>query len=99
MSPLRKLNLLLAMLTLFAIASRGDRLLLQDQNQSANQQPQSQQSQDQKKKEKKKKQEQNKQQQPKPLFGGKLGLKSSEQSSNSATLGFNGVTPTGEVEA
>ena len=33
-----------------------------------------------------------------PLFGGKLGLKSSHHTSDSASLGFNGIGPDGQVE-
>src|SRR5215813_1744078 len=35
---------------------------------------------------------------PTPLFGGTIGLKSSRQSKDSATLGFNGVDPNGQVQ-
>ncbi|MGH9509013.1 MAG: hypothetical protein ACRD2M_03680 [Terriglobales bacterium] len=35
---------------------------------------------------------------PAPLFGGKVGLKSSRQSKDQATLGFNGIGPNGQVE-
>jgi hypothetical protein len=35
---------------------------------------------------------------PAPLFGGKMGLKSSRQSKDQATLGFNGIGPNGQVE-
>ena len=35
---------------------------------------------------------------PQPLFGGKVGLKSSRQSKDQATLGFNGIGPNGQVE-
>jgi hypothetical protein len=35
---------------------------------------------------------------PKPLFGGSLGLKSSRQSKDSSTMGFNGLDPQGKVE-
>lgn len=34
---------------------------------------------------------------PTPLFGGTIGLKSSRQTKDSATLGFNGVDPNGQV--
>jgi hypothetical protein len=34
---------------------------------------------------------------PKPLFGGSLTLKSSRQSKDATTLGFNGLTPNGDV--
>ena len=37
--------------------------------------------------------------QPAPLFGGKLGIKSSERTKESATLGFNGIDPSGKVDA
>lgn len=48
------------------------------------------------------KQQQNTQQtssQPAPLFGGKLGTKSSQKTKESATLGFNGIDPSGKVDA
>ncbi len=35
---------------------------------------------------------------PQPLFGGSLNLKSSRQSKDSATLGFNGLDPNGQVQ-
>jgi len=35
---------------------------------------------------------------PKPLFGGSLTLKSSRQSKDATTLGFNGLDPNGEVQ-
>ncbi len=35
---------------------------------------------------------------PTPLFGGSIGLKSSRQTKDSATLGFNGVNPDGTVQ-
>ncbi len=34
-----------------------------------------------------------------PLFGGSLTLKSSRKTSDSATMGFSGLTPNGEVDA
>jgi len=39
------------------------------------------------------------QNQPAPLFGGSLGIKSSEKKKESATLGFNGIDPSGKVDA
>ena len=39
------------------------------------------------------------QQQPAPLFGGKIGTKSSQKTKESATLGFNGIDPSGKVDA
>jgi hypothetical protein len=39
------------------------------------------------------------QKQPAPLFGGQLGVKSSSSTKESATLGFNGIDPSGKVEA
>jgi hypothetical protein len=36
---------------------------------------------------------------PSPLFSGQLGLKSSQKTKESATLGFNGIDPSGKVEA
>jgi hypothetical protein len=35
---------------------------------------------------------------PTPLFGGTIGLKTSRQTKDSATLGFNGVNPDGSVQ-
>jgi hypothetical protein len=35
---------------------------------------------------------------PKPLFGGSLTLKSSRQSKDATTLGFNGLDPNGQVQ-
>ncbi|HWZ99433.1 MAG TPA: hypothetical protein VN025_16875 [Candidatus Dormibacteraeota bacterium] len=35
---------------------------------------------------------------PTPLFGGSIGLKTSRQTKDSATLGFNGVDPNGQVQ-
>lgn len=40
----------------------------------------------------------NKGDKPTPLFGGSIGLKSSRQTKDSATLGFNGVDPNGQVQ-
>jgi hypothetical protein len=37
-------------------------------------------------------------QQPAPLFEGKMNLKSSQQGKDSASLGFSGVGPNGEIE-
>ncbi|MGH9659431.1 MAG: hypothetical protein ACRD96_12865 [Bryobacteraceae bacterium] len=34
---------------------------------------------------------------PAPLFGGQLGVRSSEKTKESATLGFNGIDPAGKV--
>jgi len=36
---------------------------------------------------------------PAPLFGGKLGTRSSQKTKESATLGFNGIDPSGKVDA
>ncbi len=38
-----------------------------------------------------------KKEEPAPLFGGKLGTHSSEKKKESATLGFNGIDPSGKV--
>lgn len=38
------------------------------------------------------------QQKPAPLFGGKLDLRSSKRTKESATLGFNGIDPSGKVD-
>ena len=54
---------------------------------------------DEQKKQEQKTDEQKKQEQePAPLFEGKGGLKSSRQTKDSASLGFNGVGPNGEIE-
>jgi hypothetical protein len=34
-----------------------------------------------------------------PLFQGKLGIRSSEQKKDSASMGFNGIDPSGKVDA
>jgi len=44
-------------------------------------------------------QRQQQQTKPAPLFGGQLGIKSSDRSKESATLGFNGIDPSGKVDA
>jgi hypothetical protein len=36
---------------------------------------------------------------PKPLFGGKLNLKSSKTTKESAPMAFNGIDPNGKVDA
>ncbi|MBK9166773.1 MAG: hypothetical protein IPM24_04840 [Bryobacterales bacterium] len=35
---------------------------------------------------------------PAPLFGGQLGIRSSQKTKESATLGFNGIDPAGRVD-
>ena len=40
----------------------------------------------------------NQQVQPAPLFGGQIGTRSSQKTKESATLGFNGIDPSGKVE-
>jgi hypothetical protein len=35
---------------------------------------------------------------PAPLFGGQIGTRSSQSTKESATLGFNGIDPSGKVE-
>lgn len=35
---------------------------------------------------------------PAPLFGGQLGIRSSQKTKESATLGFNGIDPSGRVD-
>ena len=35
---------------------------------------------------------------PAPLFGGQIGVRSSQSTKESATLGFNGIDPSGKVE-
>jgi hypothetical protein len=39
-----------------------------------------------------------KKEEPAPLFGGKLGTRSSQKTRESATLGFNGIDPSGKVD-
>src|SRR5437016_5121429 len=39
-----------------------------------------------------------KKEEPAPLFGGKLGVRSSQKTKESATLGFNGLDPSGKVD-
>jgi len=53
---------------------------------------------EQKKPETQKTGDQKKADEPAPLFEGKMNLKSSRQGKDSATLGFSGVGPNGEVE-
>ena len=36
--------------------------------------------------------------QPMPLFGGQIGVRSSQKGKESATLGFNGIDPSGKVQ-
>jgi hypothetical protein len=36
--------------------------------------------------------------QPAPLFNGQLGVRSSQKTKESATMGFNGIDPSGKVE-
>ena len=46
-----------------------------------------------------KKQEQpEKKNEPAPLFGGQIGVRSSQKTKESATLGFNGIDPSGKVD-
>jgi hypothetical protein len=40
-----------------------------------------------------------KKEEPAPLFKNKLGYKSSQNTKESATLGFNGIDPSGKVDA
>jgi hypothetical protein len=35
---------------------------------------------------------------PAPLFGGQIGIRSSQKTKESATLGFNGIDPSGKVQ-
>lgn len=37
------------------------------------------------------------QNQPQPLFGGQIGVKSSQKTKETASLGFNGIDPSGKV--
>lgn len=53
---------------------------------------------DDKQKQSNKKQEQPAQKEPAPLFGGQIGIRSSQTKKESATLGFNGIDPSGKVE-
>ncbi len=39
-----------------------------------------------------------KKEEPAPLFGGQLGVRSSQKTKESATLGFNGIDPSGKVD-
>jgi hypothetical protein len=39
-----------------------------------------------------------KKEEPAPLFGGKIGTRSSQKTKESATLGFNGIDPSGKVD-
>lgn len=41
---------------------------------------------------------QQQQNQPAPLFGGQIGVKSSQKTKESASLGFNGIDPSGRVQ-
>ncbi|HME07299.1 MAG TPA: hypothetical protein VKG25_09620 [Bryobacteraceae bacterium] len=43
-------------------------------------------------------QQQQQQQTPQPLFGGKIPARSSQNTKESATLGFNGIDPSGKVD-
>lgn len=45
-----------------------------------------------------KQQQSNQQSSPAPLFGGQIGTKSSTNTKESATLGFNGIDPSGKVQ-
>jgi hypothetical protein len=83
---------------LLALAVAGSSLalpLLPQDKKKDDQQKTDQQKTDQQKTDDQKKQQQ---QQPAPLFAGKGGLKSSRQGKDSATLGFSGVGPNGEIE-
>ena len=40
-----------------------------------------------------------KKKEPAPLFGGKMGIKSSSGAKETASLGFNGIDPSGKVDA
>lgn len=53
---------------------------------------------DEQKKTEQQKTDEQKKQEPAPLFEGKMNLKSSRQGKDSASLGFSGVGPNGEVE-
>ena len=41
---------------------------------------------------------QDKKKEPAPLFGGQIGTRSSKTTKESATLGFNGIDPSGKVD-
>ena len=49
-------------------------------------------------KDKKKQQDSQQKKEPQPLFGGKIPARSSQNTKESATLGFNGIDPSGKVE-
>jgi hypothetical protein len=40
-----------------------------------------------------------KKEEPAPVFGGKLGTRSSQRTKENASLGFNGIDPSGKVDA
>jgi hypothetical protein len=40
-----------------------------------------------------------KKEEPAPLFGGKIGTRSSQRTKENASLGFNGIDPSGKVDA
>ena len=40
-----------------------------------------------------------KKKEPAPLFGGKMGIKSSSTTKETASMGFNGIDPSGKVDA
>ena len=87
MNPHRKLTFPLLLTLLLACSSLGLPLFQKEKKD------------EQKKQEQQKTEEQKKsEQQPAPLFEGKMNLKSSRQGKDSATLGFSGVGPNGEVE-
>jgi len=85
--PTRQLTVLL---TLLLACSALGFAMYQQQNKDKKKQPP---------KEEQKTEEQKKSEpQPAPLFEGKMNLKSSRQGKDSASLGFSGVGPNGEIE-
>lgn len=85
--PTRQLTVLLTLL--LACSALGFALYQQESKDKKKQPP----------KEEQKTEEQKKsEQQPAPLFEGKMNLKSSRQGKDSASLGFSGVGPNGEIE-
>ena len=51
------------------------------------------------KKDETKKEDPPKKEEPSPLFDGKLGIRSSQKTKENASLGFNGIDPSGKVDA
>jgi hypothetical protein len=51
------------------------------------------------KKDQTKKEDPPKKEEPAPVFDGKLGIRSSQKTKENASLGFNGIDPSGKVDA